>query len=246
MTGRPLILSRVRLQLRRGGGEAERRSTAPYLMHQAVADLFGQQERREHLYRVVREWPGGRDLVVLSTTQPSSVEALPSPAHRRATMVESRSYDPAFSSDQLLDFELRINATAVVTTGDPSGIGTRRKQRVDVWESVWGHNKKTEESPGSIYGQYLRRKLMPVAEVLEVSVTERGEVQARRGDSAAPIRFVATNLIGTLRVVDPDGFLGVMATGIGRSKAFGCGLLLVSRPGTILARRYPQRAAELL
>jgi hypothetical protein len=35
-----------------------------------------------------------------------------------------------------------------------------------------------------------------------------------------------------------------VVAGIGRSKAFGCGLLCVSAPGTMLTRRFPPRAAE--
>jgi CRISPR system Cascade subunit CasE len=242
----PLTLSKVRLSLRRGGGEAERRSTAAYLIHQAVADLFGDHEKRDYLYRVLSEWPGGRELLVLSRTLPHAAEEVSSPTHRRAIRVESRSYEPTFTAGQLLDFEIRLNATAVVSAPGRKESERPRKRRVDVWESVWGRDKQTSLSQVSVYSDYLSRKLTAVAEVLDAAITERGEVQARRGDVPEPIRFVATNVIGTLRVTDPEGLPPLISNGIGRSKAFGCGLLLVSHPGTILARRYPERAAELL
>jgi hypothetical protein len=96
-----------------------------------------------------------------------------------------------------------------------------------------------------VYGQYLTRKLEGVAEVLDARVTERGEVQAGRGDRRDTARYVATNLIGSLRVVEPERILEVVGHGIGRAKAFGCGLLCLSRPGTMLPRRYAADAGAL-
>ena len=183
---------------------------------------------------------------MLSHAPPLEPQELTSPEHRRALEVRSRAFDVDLSPRQLLDFEIRINATQVVTQSNG------KKQRTYVWEAVWQANKETPRTPHEVYGEYLQRKLNGVAELLPdangalARVTERGEVQARRGDHAKPIRFVATNLIGTLRVLDPERFLEVVGHGIGRAKAFGCGLLLISRPGTVLARRYPDRAAKLL
>ncbi len=241
-----LTLSQATLRISRGGGEAERRSTEAYLIHQAVADLFGDRDGRGYLYRVTGESPGEREVLVLSHAPPRTVAELPSPAHRRARQLRSKLFDPELTSGQLLDFEIRINATQVVTQLNG------KKQRTDVWEAVWKADKQTPRTPHEVYGEYLQRKLERIAELLPdadgalARVTERGEVQARRGDRNDVPRFVATNLIGTLRVTDPERFLETIGQGIGRAKAFGCGLLCISRPGTVLARRYPDRAAELL
>lgn len=228
----PLVVSRATLQVGPGGGERERRSTTSYLIHQAVADLFGDREDRGYLYRLLGEWPGGANVLVLSAAAPLPVSAVASPPHRRAVHVESKDFAPALSAGDFLDFEIRLNATQVVTTAE-----TGRKVRTDAWEAVWQADHDTPCTPHEIYAGYLRRKLSDVAEVLEARVTERGEVQARRGDRSSAIRFVAANVIGTLRVVDPERLLHQVAAGVGRAKAFGCGLLCLSRPGTVLRRR---------
>jgi CRISPR system Cascade subunit CasE len=237
----PLTLSRARLIIRPGGSEAERRSTSPYLIHQAVADLFGDRGDRGYLYRVTAELAGGADVLVLSHTPPLPLGELPSPVHRRAERVESKPFAPALTAGQALDFEIRRNATQVVT--DPA---TGRKRRWDAWEAVWQADKKTPRTPHDVYGEYLQRKLADAAEVRSARVVERGEVKARRGDRHEAIRFVAANVIGTLKVLDSAQFLGIVTTGIGRSKAFGCGLLCLSAPGTVLARRHPEYARGLL
>lgn len=246
MSADGLVWSRAKLQIRRGGGDIERRTTAPYFVHQAVADLFGDRDERGYLYRVTEEWPGGREVLILSDTQPQDVNDVTSPAHRRAERVESRVFNPQLTVGQLIDYEVRVNATQVRRGPDLDRSGRPRQHRHDVWEIVWQANKSTPVTPSNVYGKWLANQLDGVAEVLETSVTERGEVQAYRGDRAPGARFVAANLIGTMRVIRPDKFLAILARGVGREKAFGCGLLCLSRPGTILARRYPERAAELL
>jgi CRISPR system Cascade subunit CasE len=249
-----LFLSCARLAIRRGGGDNERRSTAAYFIHQAVADLFGKRPDRGYLYRVTaeREEQGKYEVLILSEDEPLPLGELPSPSHRRAEWIKSKPFVPQLVSGQLLDFEIRINATRVVT--QPDG----KKQRKDIWEAVWQPDKETPHTPHHVYGEYLARKLVGAAELLPqqghpgegepslARVTERGEVRARRGDRADAARFVATNLIGTLHVQDPTRFLEIVATGVGRAKGFGCGFLCISRPGTVLARRYPERAGALL
>jgi CRISPR system Cascade subunit CasE len=42
-----------------------------------------------------------------------------------------------------------------------------------------------------------------------------------------PVRIGVLDFEGVLRVNDPDLFLGAIARGFGRAKAFGCGLMLI-------------------
>jgi CRISPR system Cascade subunit CasE len=215
--------------------------TAEYVTHQLVADLFGDREDRGYLYRVSRERPGGVEALVLSDGAPLPAERLPVRDWGAALDVQSKPFAPELEAGQPLDFEIRVNATRVVT--DPA---SGKKHRTDAWEAVWRADRENSgNTPHEVYADYLRRKLAGAAEVEAARVTERQEVRARRGDRAEAVRFVATNVIGTLRVSDPVRFLEVVAGGIGREKAFGCGLLCLSAPGTVLARRHPVAARDL-
>ena len=49
-----------------------------------------------------------------------------------------------------------------------------------------------------------------------------------RGD-AGRITLSSVDLSGTLEVTDPNLFVSALVKGVGRGKAFGCGLLLVRR-----------------
>lgn len=227
-------LSRVVLSVR--GDRAPRGSTREYLIHQLVADLFPDRADRGYLFRETRPRPGGAELLVLSASPPRSPDDVPVHPWGCAVDVRRKPFVPKLSAGTMLDFEVRVNAAGVVT--QPDG----KKKRVEIWNAVHGADRDTPCSPHDVYRGWLARKLEGVALVDEARVTERGEVRVRRGTGGdhpknRRILFVSANVVGTLRVEDPERLVEVVASGIGRAKAFGCGLLCLSRPGTVLRRR---------
>lgn len=228
MTARPMTISRVQMQIRPHRGASQE-----YITHQLVADLFGDRDDRGYLYRVMAESRDRRTVTALVLSGESPHSSPPERPWGSIERVEQKPFSPAIGEGTILDYEIRINATAVVTS--PSG----RKRRTDVWDAVFAANRNDPRSPHDVYTAYLKRKLEGMAEILDGRVTARGQVRARRPGARAPIAFIAANLIGTLRVEDPAALMETIGDGIGRSKAFGCGLLCLSRPGSILPRRTP-------
>jgi len=235
----PLTISRVHLRISRQPGQ-DLGATAPYLIHQAIADLFGDRPDRGYLFRVLRDESPEVVALVVSQDQPLPVERLRSPDHRQAVHVESKPYAPALYPGQHLDFELRVNAVRQKVDEQ-----THKTLRTDLWDAVWGADPETRLTPHEVYGAWLANKLSDCATVRATRVTERGEVRARRPGDRMAASFIAANLIGQLEVVGPDGLLAVIGAGLGRSRAFGCGLLCLSSPGSVLPRRHPAQAASL-
>lgn len=219
-----LHLSRAGLRLRVLRGFNEH-----YIVHQLVADMFGDRNDRGYLYRVTNRAPREAEVLVLSDTVPK-----PGPIREWGSTagLETRNFGPDLRSGSLLDFEIRINATQTVT--QPDG----RKKRVDIWDAVFAEDREIARSPHELYAAYLARRLEGVADVVAGKVVERGLVKFSR-PGRPPISFVATNVIGTVRIMDPDRLMELLFEGLGRAKAFGCGLLCLSAVGTILPRRYP-------
>jgi CRISPR system Cascade subunit CasE len=48
-------------------------------------------------------------------------------------------------------------------------------------------------------------------------------------EAGKPAVFAVVDFTGALRVTEPDGFLAALASGFGRARAFGCGLMLIRR-----------------
>ncbi|MCC7494926.1 MAG: type I-E CRISPR-associated protein Cas6/Cse3/CasE [Fimbriimonadaceae bacterium] len=245
----PLSISRVTVEVRHEPGRGDQ-ATLEYRLHQSVADLFGEQPsrtageegERQYLWRALRSLRTQHVILVLSRLAPLPLAEVPTWPTRRTWRIETKPYNPALPAGRELDYEVRLNATRI----DHSSRAGRGK-RVDVWEAIWGADHETPLSPAAVYGDYLQRKLAGAAEVLTTAVTARGEVGVRRprgGDDA--MRFVAVDLCGRLCVTDGAKLLDLLSAGIGRQKSFGCGLICLSRPGTLLPNREPAAAQRAL
>lgn len=217
----------------------ERGVTAEYLLHQAVADLFGDRVERGYVWREVgRPSPAAAQLLLLSRSVPDEAAGSEMPPHRRVTTLVTRPFRPDLTVGQRLDFEVRVSATRVVTTAaTPADLmdveaPTARKQRHDVWEAVFAAGPEPAVRMADVYGAWLRARLADVADVGEVAVTERGMRRVRRSLAHPVIPVVAANLVGDLTVRDPEKLVAQMADGIGRARAFGCGLVCLARLGS--------------
>jgi len=222
-----MVLSRVELDVRPFRGASQE-----YITHQLIADLFGDRDDRGYLYRVMRESRDRRVVTALVLSHDPPRDVTPYRPWGSIRRVERKPFAPVIQPGTLLDYEIRLNATTVVT--EPSG----RKRRTDIWDAVFAADRGDRRSPHEVYVAYMQRKLEGIAEIVDGRITARGQVRARRPDTRHPITFIAANLIGTLRVIDPAAFITTVGAGIGRSKSFGCGLLCLSRPGSVLPRRH--------
>lgn len=236
----PAWLSRATLSLR-AGGQAPRGSDESYLVHQAVADLFGDRAAgdRGYLYRVTGRRGSEREVLVLSPDEPLPLERITFRPWIGVTGLESKPFAPALRAGQALDFQVRVNATRVVTFPDElTEAGDPKKRRFDVWDAARYAKSETTPDPEDAYREWLGRQLKGAAEVREVGVVERGEEKPSRGMDRADrrtrrIHLVFAEIVGTLVVSDPALLLEMVLSGVGRGRAFGCGLLLLWPAGSL-------------
>jgi CRISPR system Cascade subunit CasE len=147
--------------------------------------------------------------------------------------VESKDYDPRLEAGQRLGFELRVNPVVSRKTE-----GRKRSAKHDVLMDA----KFTAGAEGITDGQEIEARMQRAAvdwlaaraersgfrlerpECVEVSGYRQ---HALRKGKAKPIRFSSVDLAGLLVVEDPDVLKKVLFCGLGRSKSFGCGMLMV-------------------
>lgn len=159
--------------------------------------------------------------------------------------IESKSFEPNLSEGDRLAFDLRVHATVDRKVGtDQSGKAIRK--RCDVALDLMTALERAAEAKHmerskyrtSMAEQAARDWLSARAEMsgfrtemlkLDAYRTVRLPGKGRRGRIGKPYDIGVFDLKGTLSVADPGRFVQRLASGFGRAKAFGCGLMLVRR-----------------
>lgn len=230
---RTLFLCRARLRR-----DADVAALAPLLLpadaparmaasHRLVWSLFadGPERRRDFLWR--EERPG--HFLALSARPPND-------AHRLFD-VDFKPFEPLLAPGDRLGFTLRANPVIA----RPVAKGERGRRHDVVMDALYHDATGSERAvlrPGAIVQTgraWLARQgtahgFSP-ADGVGVDGYETVRITRERGDS--PIRFGVLDLSGVLTVHDPDRFLAAVAQGFGRSRAFGCGLMLIRRAPVI-------------
>lgn len=232
-----MYLSRIQLRLNRLKPEMLQKwqDATPYASHQWLWQLFPEQQERNFLFR--QEPKAG--FYVLSETPPLIGHELFS--------VETKAFNPRLEEGVELDFQLRANPVI-----------TRKKRRYDVmmdakfqakasgierhkwWELQTHAASRWLEEQGLQHGFSLISSPLDNF-ALWAGADENASVPAatcvnayqqhrfQRRDGEQPVRYSSVDYAGRLKITDVARFQHALFHGIGKSKALGCGLLMVKR-----------------
>ncbi len=194
-----------------------------YSDHRMVWAFFpGPGERREFLFRRLeqRERPA---FLVVAPFEPVP----PGPAWH----VEVKPYDPAVAEGDVLAFSLRANP--VVRRRDGNGRQVRHDVVMDAKARARDGGSEAPPRPRLIQqagSAWLAARAPQLGfELLPGALRCEGYRQHRLRRRGRTVTFSSLDMEGLLRVTDPGRFRQALFRGIGPSKAFGCGLLLVRR-----------------
>lgn len=204
----------------------------PYAEHQWLWRFFPAESgtQRDFLFRR-RDIEGLPRFYVVS-------QRIPRPPGE-AWQVQTKAYAPTVAAGQQLQFELRANP--VVTRSD-NGKGVRHDVVMQAKKRLLAEQGLTRWSDWKAPNKPALYQL--VAEAGSAWLKARGERLGFRVEETSLIvegyqqhagrdnlRFSTVDFSGQLTVTDPERFGHALRRGIGRAKAFGCGLLLV-RPAS--------------
>lgn len=203
-----------------------------YSDHQILWQLFADQcqegEERPFLFREEQAANGKSNFYVLSTIAPKIDSSV--------FNAQSKAFTPQLHQGQRLSFKLKANPTVCVT--DKTG----KSKRCDVMM----HAKYTAKEQGikdkgviqDLMKQAAQEWLanpkrlsdwgftldfLPEVQAYHQHTTHKGKKQSKK----EKIRFSSVDYQGVLTVQEPDKFVAQLAKGFGRSKALGCGLMLI-------------------
>ena len=206
----------TRAELRPGAGAAIlTRAAARDDGHALVWTLFQHRGRGERCFLYRGEGPG-RYLVV-STEPPEDPEGL--------WRVASKPYEPELAAGEALRFALRVNP-AVTTKVD--GHPKRTDAVMHAKAHLMGDARRGVDK-GAAVEAWLRPRLEARGARLDAFALTGWRVDDRaRAGQGRHTRSVA-DIEGTLTVTDPAPFTQCLFAGLGKARAYGCGLLLVRR-----------------
>lgn len=196
--------------------------------------LYRESERREDASRHRR-----KEYMILSSVEPSDSSGL--------FHVETKPFEPALVAGDRLAFVLRANATVQSRDRNEQTSGARSKtRRYDVVMNAL--NNLPKEHRGAERPRVIREAglewltkqglgggfTLPEPEKVAVDGYQKIAIDPNRL-KASPGKGRAGHsrleFEGELEVSDPQAFLARLATGFGRARAFGHGLMLIRRAG---------------
>ena len=196
--------------------------------HRLIWSVFSDSpdRKRDFLWRF-----DGRDRFYTLSRRPPQSSSLFNPP-------ETKVFAPVLRTGDRLQYTLRVNATKDRAAVSRMQKAARRgkSRRVDVVMDLLlsapehrnraGIRDRTAQTAAKawIARQGTARGFEPrTTQVEGYSTIELGR---RRGEGAS---FGILDLTGILAVTDPEAFLAALASGFGRAKAWGCGLMLIRR-----------------
>ncbi len=197
--------------------------------HQMIWDLFDNQPdtRRDFLYRR-EDTPGQLPFYYLLSRR--------QPLCREGTRIDTKPYQPLIREGDHLAFILRANAVITRKVDDHS----KRRRRFGIVDAKVAEYKakytdrKDWPPPAVIHQEAAEQWMNRQAgqhgfrlDALQVSNHQYHKIR-KPGDGNLR-QFTSLDMDGLLTVEDPVLLENALLNGLGRSKAFGCGLLLVRR-----------------
>ncbi len=197
-----------------------------YASHQLLWRLFSSSTEREFLFREEQSPQGLPVFFLLSRKPPDDLPQL--------FDIQTKLFEPQLKEGTRLAYKLRVNPTISKKSDDG------RSHRHDVLMNA----KRTASENGIVDSTLIREQMDLAAQgwFAEDSRLQRWgfqldmlpdiesyvQHQATRKKEHA-IQFSSVDLQGMLTVREPERFLNQLALGFGRSKSFGCGLMLIRR-----------------
>lgn len=184
--------------------------------HRLVWSLFADEPdaRRDFLYREAE--PGS--YLILSAREPCDPKGL--------WALQTKLYAPSVMVGQRLGFALRANpAQSVKVTGRNRGV---RVDAVMHAKASAGRGFSAEDVEAAALGWLFARETRLGVIFDKERCSAGGYRQVQIGQvGAKSIRHSVIDYEGVLKVENPDALAQVLTSGVGKARAYGCGLLLL-------------------
>ncbi|WP_034457470.1 type I-E CRISPR-associated protein Cas6/Cse3/CasE [Buttiauxella noackiae] len=191
----------------------------PYASHQWLWQLFTQQDERGFLFRH-EATPQGASFYLLSDVAPFAEDSLFS--------ISSKPFDPQLAEGMELTFALRANPV-VTRNGKRSDVLMDAKYQAKLQGAAPDEIAELQEKAAFTWLKAQGERGGFVVEAQEIQIVGQQRQRFVRKSGEHPITFTTVDFAGSLTVTNPPLFMQTLKNGLGKSKALGCGLMLIRR-----------------
>lgn len=192
--------------------------------HKLVWTLFARDRhtKRDFLWREIETG----SFMVLSNEEPKDETKL--------WRIATKSFEPELAAGDRLSFSLRANPAIAVRTPGQRGkradavMHAKRPARERAAKGLQNLDAAGEQSAALAWLYAREQRIGAVFDRERCSATGYGVVRAGKGPTG-DISFATVDYEGVLEVRDPAAFFRALSAGIGKAKAYGCGLMLIRR-----------------
>jgi CRISPR system Cascade subunit CasE len=201
-------------------GDSRQRALAQHLLgaddaaaqHSLLWTLFAEDPAavRDFLYRQI----AAASFLIVSNRPPFDRSGL--------WTLETKPYAPQFTIGDRLAFSLRASPSRSLRTP-----GAGRGRRIDPFAGLDADATPSRRNALALEWLFARAtRLGGEVDRMKCRAERLHHLRIPR-PAAAPIQVPVVDYSGVLEVTDPDALTQAVRAGVGRAKAFGCGLLLV-------------------
>lgn len=221
--------------------EARRLLGSPHLLHGAVNMAFPELPARDGegprvLWRVDRARTGRAHLFIVSPTPPDLTHlkeqaGWPTLAEPGWTTFAYEEFLSGLKPGDVWAFRLTANPVHYIRKEtDPAGARTKRTAHITPRHQIGWLLKRQERAGFEVTTKSPDRRLLPEGDEHEVIVLDRTPLRFGKSESERrhDVRLTQVTFAGRLRITDLEAFHRTLTHGLGKARAYGCGLMTLA------------------
>ncbi|MFJ2028386.1 type I-E CRISPR-associated protein Cas6/Cse3/CasE [Streptosporangium sp. NPDC087985] len=227
-----MYLTRFRINTARVG--ARRLLSSPQNLHAAVMSSFAEIPLSENdgprvLWRIDRNSRAETYLCLVSPAKPDLTHLVEQAGWPETGRWETYDYEPFLSRLAAGDqWAFRLTANPVHSIRRTDGEPTKLTAHVGLHHQVRWLLQRQEPAGFKVVEKPVERRLLPEGDQHELIVHDRRQLAFKKAGQRQSVTLVTVTFDGRLEVTDPDALRNTLTRGLGRAKAYGCGLMTLA------------------
>ncbi|SEG93907.1 CRISPR system Cascade subunit CasE [Thermomonospora echinospora] len=208
--------------------------SSPQVLHAAVMSSFATVPVQEDdgprvLWRIDRNSKAETYLYIVSPIKPDLTHLVEQAGWPTTGGWQTYDYEPFLSRLTKGDeWAFRLTANPVHSARRNDTEPTKVTAHVGLQHQLRWLLQRQETAGFRVVEKPAERQVIPGTDVHELVIRERRQLTFRKKGHSKPVTLVTVTFGGKLEVTDPDALRRTLTRGLGRAKAYGCGLMTLA------------------